>query len=143
LVEWAELLRLGHLLDKPFAELSQGQQKLAIIARALLGAPPLIIMDECCQVSHVLISSSATVRWPKNRSSRQPPPQGLDAEHRALVLEVLDRVARAASWASLIQVTHHDDEVLPACDHVLEIVKGRVTYCGARERFLGGVPRLD
>jgi len=52
LQEWGELLHIAHLLfkDRQFGQLSQGQQKLGIIARALIGAPPLIIMDEACQV---------------------------------------------------------------------------------------------
>lgn len=50
--EWGELLQLSSLYDRPFGELSQGQQKLAIIARALVGAPQLLIMDEACQVRH-------------------------------------------------------------------------------------------
>lgn len=52
--QWGELLRLSEAtLARPFGELSQGQQKLAIIARALIGAPELVIMDEACQVGHI------------------------------------------------------------------------------------------
>lgn len=51
--QWGELLRLSEAtFARPFGELSQGQQKLAIIARALIGAPELVIMDEACQVGH-------------------------------------------------------------------------------------------
>lgn len=50
LASWADTLKLGSSMQRRFGELSQGQQKLVIIARALIGAPPLVIMDEACQV---------------------------------------------------------------------------------------------
>lgn len=104
--EWAPLLDLrAEDLAKPFGRLSQGQQKLALIARALVGAPSLLIMDEVCQ--------------------------GLDASHRARVLSLLDAIGRAAGgWLSMLYITHHADEALPCVTHVIELEKGRVAYQG-------------
>jgi ABC-type molybdenum transport system ATPase subunit/photorepair protein PhrA len=111
--EWAALLDLRPAdLAKPFGRLSQGQQKLALVARALIGAPPLLIMDEVCQ--------------------------GLDSRHRALVLSLLDAIGRAAGgWLSMLYITHHADESLSAITHVLELEKGRVTFQGTAAAYAG------
>ena len=113
LAEWAALLDLGGpaALGKPFGKLSQGQQKLALIARALIGAPPLVVVDEVCQ--------------------------GLDSRHRALVLSLLDTIGRTAGgWLSMLYVTHHADEALPAVTHVLELEKGRVVFKGTAAEYV-------
>lgn len=110
--EWAALLGMSRTdLGKPFGRLSQGQQKLALIARALIGAPPLVIMDEVCQ--------------------------GLDSKNRARVLSLLDAIGRTAGggWLSLLFVTHHEDEALPAFTHVLELDKGRVAFQGTANDY--------
>lgn len=112
LEEWAALLGLAPTdLGKPFGRLSQGQQKLALIARTLIGAPPLVIMDEVCQ--------------------------GLDAKRRELVLSLLDAIGRTAGggWLSMLYISHHADEALPAVTHVLELEKGRVAFQGTAEDY--------
>ena len=109
LAEWGNILGLSEtLLATPFGHLSQGQQKLAVIARALVGAPPLLIFDEAGQ--------------------------GLDSAHRTLVLSLLSRIVQtASSWMSLLYITHHDDEALPdVTTHVLELDKGQVAFAGRR-----------
>jgi molybdate transport system ATP-binding protein len=107
LEEWGQILGLSSLYSKPFGELSQGQQKLAVIARALIGAPPLLIFDEACQ--------------------------GLDSQHRRLVLSLLESIAQAASsWLTVLYVSHHEDEALAkVTTHVLELEKGRVAFVGS------------
>lgn len=45
----AEWLNVGSLLDKLFKNLSKGQQRLVLLARALVKHPPLLILDEPCQ----------------------------------------------------------------------------------------------
>ena len=98
-------LGLEREAHQPLQELSQGTQRLVLLARALVADPELLILDEPCQ--------------------------GLDARHAQRVTSAVDRVASQAR-ASVIYVTHHEEE-LPACiTHVLRLAGGR-----ARELEMG------
>jgi molybdate transport system ATP-binding protein len=80
--------------DQPLLELSQGQQRLVLLARALVANPELLVLDEPCQ--------------------------GLDALHAQRVTLAVDRVA-SEGRASVIYVTHHEEE-LPSCiTHILRL----------------------
>lgn len=91
-------LGLARLADQPLLELSLGQQRLVLLARALVANPELLVLDEPCQ--------------------------GLDVLHAQRVTLAVDRVAREGR-ASVIYVTHHEEE-LPSCiTHVLRLENGR------------------
>lgn len=77
--ELASSLAIGNLLDRKAAELSVGQQQRVAAARALIGAPPLLIADE--------------------------PTSALDAEHRETFVELLFTQARTAGTTVLF-VSH-------------------------------------
>jgi molybdate transport system ATP-binding protein len=47
--EWIKLLNLEQFQDKLLSRLSAGQQRLALLARALVKNPPVLILDEPCQ----------------------------------------------------------------------------------------------
>jgi molybdate transport system ATP-binding protein len=95
---------LGHRARTPLGDLSMTDQRLVLLARALVKRPQLLVLDEPCQA--------------------------LDSAHRRLILAAVDRMA-ATSEASLIFVTHHRREI-PACiTHLLRLKSGRVVY---RER---------
>ena len=84
----------------PFARLSEGEQRLVLVARALVKRPRLLVLDEPCQ--------------------------GLDAANRARVLEAVDALADGPGAApTVIYVTH--DGVFPRLiTHVLRLERGRV-----------------
>ena len=102
---WLGNLQVLDLVDEPFANLSDGQQRLVLLARALVKEPPLLIFDEPCQ--------------------------GLDAERRSHVLAILDQVARQPP-TTVIYVTHHADEMPPSFGNELHLGRGRVLYRGPR-----------
>ena len=97
----ARWLRLdgSDLLDRPYADLSQGEQKLALLGAALAARPRLLVADEVCQ--------------------------GLDAHNRELALGLLELVG-AQTPCSLLYVTHHADEALPSVSRFLRLEKGGV-----------------
>jgi ABC-type molybdenum transport system ATPase subunit/photorepair protein PhrA len=96
------------LLGKPFCELSQGQQKLALIAAALASRPPLLVLDEPCQ--------------------------GLDMIHRQRVLTLVERICQATD-ISLVYITHHLEELLPSVTHALHLKERRDVYNGRIEEY--------
>lgn len=100
---WMEELGIGEWAGKRFAELSESQQRLALIARALVKTPKLLILDEPCQ--------------------------GLDTLNRARVRHIVEVVARQ-SRTNVIYVTHEADELPSVVTHLLRLDRGRVTYCG-------------
>jgi molybdate transport system ATP-binding protein len=91
--------------DRVLGELSFGQQRLVLVARALVSDPELLVLDEPCQ--------------------------GLDADGRRRVVEAVDAAA-GTSRASILFVTHRPDE-LPRCiTHTLQLDRGRVVRAGGR-----------
>ncbi len=103
---WLRDLGLGELADRPFGLLSDGQQRITLLARAMVKSPPLVILDEPCQ--------------------------GLDTAHRRAVLSVVDRIGRRGDCC-LIYVTHHAGEMPRCLTHELRLRNGRVTRCAARK----------
>ncbi len=94
------LARLGlrELADRDFGSLSGGEQRLLLLARAVVKRPELLVLDEPCQ--------------------------GLDPANRGRVLAMIDRIV-ATTGAELIYVSHHRDE-LPRClTHRLELPGGK------------------
>ena len=98
--QWIELLGLTDLTPLPFARLSFGQQRLILIARAMVKSPRLLILDEPCN--------------------------GLDLAHRRRLLALLDVIGRHGR-TNLLYVSHRADEI-PACiTHRLFLRAGRIT----------------
>lgn len=98
---------LAHLMDHPISTLSQGERKKALLARALMGGPELIVLDEPCS--------------------------GLDLYQRENYLEVVNSIAKEAT---IIYVTHHMEELVPAITHVALLREGRLTATGPKKDVL-------
>ncbi len=97
--DWLQRLGLAGHAGQSFGELSLGDQRLVLLARAVVKKPRLLILDEPCQ--------------------------GLDMLHRRSLIATVDRIV-GQTGASLIFVTHHSRE-MPACvNHVLELKAGRI-----------------
>ena len=91
------------LLSRPFSCLSQGEQKMVLIARAIAVQPRLLIVDE--------------------------PMQGLDSHNRRKVLGLIELICQATD-TSLVYITHHMEELLPCITHVMHLQEGRGMYQG-------------
>ena len=96
--------------DTPFGHLSSGEQRMVLLARALVKGPELAILDEPCQ--------------------------GLDAGHRARILATIDRVV-SETGTGLIYVTHRFNEMPGCVSHVLRLRRGRVVRKGTIQHVLG------
>ena len=93
---WMESLGIQRLAAKRFNHLSQGEQRMVLLARAMVKPPRLLVLDEPCQ--------------------------GLDRSNRRLILQAVDRIA-ATGFTTLLFVSHHPEEI-PACiTHRLSLVR--------------------
>ena len=95
--EWLQVVGMAEEEKKLFRSFSYGQQRLLLIARALVKQPPLLILDEPCQ--------------------------GLDALNRALVLKVIDRIA-ATGLTQILYITHEPEDHLECVTNELVFQNG-------------------
>jgi len=77
--EWLELIQMTKLSKKTFATLSLAQQRMILIARAMVKHPPLLILDE--------------------------PTSGLDNESAALIVALINKIAKETK-TTIIYVSH-------------------------------------
>ncbi len=96
----AELLGVAHIMDRPLQKLSKGEQRLVILARALVKNPPLLILDEPCQ--------------------------GLDIGAVEYFKSVVDAVC-GSEERTLVYVSHYPHEIPDCVTRSLRLEKGRVT----------------
>jgi iron complex transport system ATP-binding protein len=98
---------LAHLMDHPLGTLSQGERKKALLARALMADPELVVLDEPCS--------------------------GLDLFQRENFLQAVGAIAKEAT---MIYVTHHMEEIVPDITHVALLKEGRLTAAGPKKDVL-------
>lgn len=97
--EVADLLHVGHLMEKDFSQLSKGHQRLVLLARALVKNPPLLILDEPCQ--------------------------GLDSQSIEYFKSVVDIICDTEE-RTLIYVSHYPNEIPSCVTHFIKLEKGDV-----------------
>ena len=105
-----ERVGCAHRRKLPFVLLSQGEQMRVLIARALMGNPELLILDEPCV--------------------------GLDPVARDAVLATVQDVSGTGDAPTILYVTHHIDEIVPAVGHVLALREGTVLAAGPKTEML-------
>ncbi|MPR34249.1 ATP-binding cassette domain-containing protein [Salmonirosea aquatica] len=95
----AELLGVGQVMERPLQKLSKGEQRLVLLARALVKNPPLLILDEPCQ--------------------------GLDIGAIEYFKSVVDAVC-GSDERTLIYVSHYPHEIPTCVNRYLRLEKGQV-----------------
>ena len=103
-------IECSHLAKRPWLFLSQGERQRVLIGRALMARPRLLILDEPCA--------------------------GLDPAAREHFLQFLQRLGRKPHAPTLVLVTHHIEEIVPAISHVLILKSGRVLATGDKQSVL-------
>jgi molybdate transport system ATP-binding protein len=108
----ADLLGIGHLLDRSPQQLSGGERQRVAIARALLAAPKVLLMDE--------------------------PLAALDLKRKLEILPYLERLHRELA-IPIIYVSHAPDEVARLADHLVLLDSGKVVASGPLNSVLSRI----
>ncbi len=95
---------IGQLSERTFGTLSEGERKRALIARALMTDPELLLLDE--------------------------PAAGLDLGGREDLVARLTELAMDPDAPATVLVTHHVEEIPPGFTHALLLRDGRVVAQG-------------
>jgi len=94
--QWLELLGMKDRADQPFNKLSYGDQRLLLIARAMVKHPPLLILDEPCL--------------------------GLDDMNRQLVLALIEKICEGKE-TTVLYVNHHAEDQIKGIENYLGLKK--------------------
>jgi len=101
-------LQIEHLLERDIRVVSAGEMRKVQIARMLVHAPDILILDE--------------------------PFDGLDRSSRGMLAPVIDDLMD--DTRTVILVTHRQREILPNISHMLALSDGKVLFQGRREEVL-------
>jgi iron complex transport system ATP-binding protein len=104
------LSRLGiaHLADRPVAEMSSGEAKRTLIARALVHEPQTLLFDE--------------------------PSNALDIAAQLQLRDTMRELAQ--SGLGILLVTHHVSEIIPEIERVVLLREGRILADGPKSSIL-------
>ena len=94
--KWLNVFGIGNLEDRMFHEMSSGEQRLVLLARAFVKEPDLLILDE--------------------------PLHGLDDINRKMVKDIVDDYCKNPE-VTLIYVTHYQEELPKCIDHSIYLHK--------------------
>lgn len=99
-----------YLKDALWGPLSQGEKQKVLICRALMAKFQVLILDEPCA--------------------------GLDPVAREHFLHWMQTLSSTPGAPSLVMVTHHVEEILPAISHCLLLKDGQIHACGEKHATL-------
>lgn len=102
------LMEATHLADKLVGEMSAGEQRRIMIARALVHKPEMLLMDE--------------------------PSNALDIAAQRELRDALRVVAQQGT--GIIMVTHHLADILPEINRVIMMQSGRIVADGPRQQLI-------
>ncbi len=109
------LLQARHLGDKLVGRMSAGEQRRVLIARALVHAPEMLLLDE--------------------------PSNALDMAAQQELREVLRSIA--GMGIGILMVTHHLGDILPEMERVLMLRSGRIYADGPKQELITPATMAD
>ena len=103
-------IECSHLANRPWAQLSQGERQRALIGRALMSKPKLLMLDEPCA--------------------------GLDPVAREHFLQFLNRLGNQRNTPTIVLITHHVEEIIAVFTHALLLRDGKDAAQGPVKKIL-------
>jgi iron complex transport system ATP-binding protein len=100
-----------HLADHPLTELSSGEARRVVFARALVHDPKALLLDE--------------------------PSNSLDVRAQHEVREAMRKLAQ--SGVSILLVTHHLPDIIPEIDRIIALKNGAIFCDGTKNEVLNDV----
>jgi len=113
--ELLQRLEVAHLADRSLDEMSSGEVRRVVIARALVHDPTSLVLDE--------------------------PTNSLDLRAMHDLRNAVRAIAR--SGMSVILVTHHLPDIIPEIERVILLKKGRVVQDGSKATVLTSATLTD
>jgi branched-chain amino acid transport system ATP-binding protein len=110
-----EVMTLDKLADQPAGKISGGQMKLLELARALMGDPSVILLDE--------------------------PAAGVNPALTRILVERIEELNRRGT--SFVIIEHDMDFVMRHCDPIVALAVGRVVFEGTGEEARSNPLLLD
>jgi molybdate transport system ATP-binding protein len=93
---WLQFFNIEHLRARGPRQVSYGQMRLALFARAMMNDPELLLLDEPCT--------------------------GLDGDVRATVLGFIEQLVQQGT--QIVMAVHDPEDIVPSVKHVLRINRG-------------------
>jgi iron complex transport system ATP-binding protein len=107
-LEVIEFLEIAHLRERTMTEMSSGEARRFLIARALVHKPKALILDE--------------------------PTNSLDLHALHIFRKTLRKIAK--SGTSIILVTQNLQDIIPEINRVILMKRGRFVYDGPKDNIL-------
>jgi iron complex transport system ATP-binding protein len=106
-----EQLQIAHLAERPVGEISSGEARCLLIARALVHRPKALLFDE--------------------------PSNSLDVFARHSLRQAMSSLAKFG--VGIILVTHDLGDIVPEVSRVVLMSKGKIVADGSKEEMLTAV----
>lgn len=100
----------SELAERPIGSCSQGERQRVLLARAMFGNPPLVVLDE--------------------------PSAGLDLPARERLITAIDSGSDRRPGPALLLTTHHLEEIPSAVTHAALMQRGRLIASGPIDEVL-------
>lgn len=97
-------LNVGHLAQRTFGTLSEGERKRVQLARAMMSDPEMLLLDE--------------------------PAAGLDLAGREGLLATLTELVEDPDSPAVVMVSHHMEDIPPGITHAMLLRQGEVVAAG-------------